>query len=32
MEAPGEKLYSWSFQRVLVSECHLKLKGSILNT
>ncbi len=32
MEDPGEELNSWSFQRVLVRECHLQLEGSILNT
>ncbi len=32
MEDPGKELNAWSFQRVLVRECHLQLEGSILNT
>jgi hypothetical protein len=32
MEDPGKELNAWSFHWVLVSECHLQLEGSILNT
>ncbi len=32
MEDPDKELIPRSFQRVLFSECHLQLEGSILNT